>query len=142
MANSWKISRYEKRLRLGITTPINKLLVPNKKVRDPAFRRVVTQIYDYRCAATGTRLILANGEALVEGAHILPFSESGDDDRRNGLPLIPNMHWAMGTHLIAPRPDYKWHVSKTLDEHIPDNAMLRELRGKPLLPPSELRMTP
>ena len=88
MAISCEISRYEKRLRLGITTPSNELVLPDKKVRDPAFRRVVTQLYDYRCAATGIRLILVTGQALVEAAHILPFSESGDDDPRNGLPWL------------------------------------------------------
>jgi putative restriction endonuclease len=142
MAISCEISRYEKRLRLGITTPNNELVLPDKKVRDPAFRRVVTQLYDYRCAATGIRLILVTGQALVEAAHILPFSESGDDDPRNGLPLTPNMHWAMDKHLIAPGPDYKWHVSNTLDDRMSDNAMLRELRGKPLSPPSEFLMRP
>jgi putative restriction endonuclease len=53
-------------------------------VRDPAFRRVVTELYDYRCAATGLRVILPARDAMVEAAHIHPFSEAGDDDPRNG----------------------------------------------------------
>ena len=141
MANSSEVSRYEKKLRQGATTLSNELQVPTY-VRSSAFRRVVTEIYDYRCAATGIRLILPNGEALVEAAHIHPFSEAGDDDPRNGLSLTPNMHWAMDKNLIAPGPDFKWHVSKTLDERIPDYAMFTELRGKPLFCPTESRMTP
>ena len=141
MAKSAEISRYEKKLRIGPTTLKTDPIAPSY-VRSPAFRRVVTQIYDYRCAATGVRLILPNGEALVEAAHIHPFSEAGDDDPRNGLSLTPNMHWAMDKNLIAPGPDFKWHVSKTLDDRIPDYAMLTDLRGRPVICPNELRMTP
>jgi putative restriction endonuclease len=111
-------------------------------VRDPAFRRVVTQLYDYRCAATGVRLILADGTALVEAAHIHPFSEAQDDDPRNGLALTPNMHWALDHDLIAPGPDFKWHVSPWLDRRVPDFAMLVDLRDKALILPAEARMYP
>jgi putative restriction endonuclease len=111
-------------------------------VRGPAFRRVVTEVYDYRCAATGLRLVLPDGTAMVEAAHIHPFSECGDDDPRNGLALTPDMHWAMDRNLIAPGSDYRWHVSKQLDGRIPDYKMLTELDGKSLFLPREQRMYP
>jgi putative restriction endonuclease len=56
-------SVYERKLRegvLGATEPR-----PPGYVRDPAFRRLVTEIYDYRCAATGLRVLLSTGEAMV-----------------------------------------------------------------------------
>jgi len=111
-------------------------------VRDPAFRRLVTEIYDYRCAATGVRFLLPGGTALVEAAHIHPFFESRDDDPRNGIALTPDTHWAMDQNLIAPGSDYLWHVSKTLDERIPDHQFLVRLKGKPLILPSEKRWYP
>jgi putative restriction endonuclease len=141
VASSSEISRYEKTLRDGLTLVVAEPSPP-AYVRDPAFRRVVTQLYDYRCAATGVRFLLPGGEAMVEAAHIHPFHEAGDDDPRNGLALNPNMHWALDKNLIAPGPDLKWHVSTTLDARIPDFAMLLELRGKPLFLPSEIRMSP
>ena len=49
--------------------------LPSKPVRDAAFRRVIIQIYDYRCCATGTRLVLPEGGAMVQAAHIHPFCE-------------------------------------------------------------------
>lgn len=135
-----QISRYERRLRQpdpDVATEPD----PPEYVRSPAFRRVVTEIYDYRCAATGLRLLL-NDMAMVEAAHIRPFSDSGDDDPRNGLALTPDMHWAMDAFLIAPGPDYKWHVTSQLDSRIPDHKIITSLDGKPLFLPREQKMYP
>jgi putative restriction endonuclease len=98
-------------------------------------------MYDYRCAATGLRLLL-NDIAMVEAAHIRPFSDSGDDDPRNGLALTPDMHWAMDAFLISPGPDYMWHVTRQLDTRIPDHKILTDLDGKALFLPREQRMYP
>lgn len=139
MKRSAEISRYERTLRTG--SVVAKSTLP-KYVRDPAFRRVVIRAYDFRCTATGIRIVTPAGEALVEAAHIHPFSEAADDDPRNGLALSRDMHWAMDRNLIAPGPDLKWHVSKDLDSRIPDFRDLCSLDGKPLLPPTETRFTP
>ena len=142
VARSSEISRYEYQLRNNAVAVRAREAAPPAYVRDPAFRRVVTQLYDYRCAATGVRFVLPNGEAMVEAAHIHPFHEAGDDDPRNGLALTPNIHWAMDRNLIAPGPDRKWHVSTVLDARVPDYAMLLELEGKPMFLPMESRMCP
>jgi putative restriction endonuclease len=134
------ISKYERRLRELGASSTSEPDLPDF-VRSPAFRRIVTEIYDYRCAATGLRLLL-NGVAMVEAAHINPFSSSGDDDPRNGLALTPDMHWAMDAFLIAPGPDYKWHVTRQLDSRIPDHRIITDLAGKPLFLPREQRMYP
>ncbi|MDO8329577.1 MAG: HNH endonuclease [Fluviicoccus sp.] len=136
-----QISRYEQAIR-GLTLDAPAVREMPAAVRDPAFRRVVTEKYDYRCAATGLRLLLSDGTAMVEAAHIHPFSESADDDPRNGLALTPDMHWAMDKYLIAPGPDFKWHVSSLLDDRIPDNRLLTDLKGKALFLPAEMRFYP
>lgn len=141
-AQSAASSRYEYSLRHAAEPP-KASEPPPAWVRDPAFRRVVTEAYDWRCAATGLRLLLKEtGESLVEAAHLIPFSESGDDDPCNGLALTPNMHWAMDKHLIAPGEDFKWHVSPLLDRRISDNQPLLNLDGQALLKPTELRFIP
>lgn len=140
MGTSTEISRYEKQIRSG-TGSLKAQTLP-EYVRSPAFRRVVTQLYDYRCAATGLRFLLSTGEAMVEAAHIHPFHEAGDDDPCNGLALTPNMHWAMDRNLIAPGPDLKWHVSSLVDARIPDNAVFADLKNKPLILPADRRMIP
>ncbi len=136
---SSQISRYEHGLRLGHVAAERPAPA---YVRNPAFRRVVAQSYDYRCAATGVRILLPTGEAMVEAAHIHPFSASGDDDPRNGIALTPNMHWAFDHNLIAPSPDFCWRVSDQLDARIPDCRELRDLDGKRLFLPSEPRLYP
>lgn len=136
-----EVSRYEHRLRVGpaLVLPAQP---PPAHVRDPAFRRVVTQLYDYRCAATGLRIVLPDGTAMVEAAHIHPFSEAQDDDPRNGLALTPDMHWAMDQDLIAPGPDFKWHVSPRLDPRVPDYKVLLDLNRQRVFLPNEARMYP
>lgn len=137
-----QVSRYERELRAGMGPTSAREIPPPAYVRDPAFRRVVTQVYDYRCAATGVRILLRSGEAMVEAAHIHPFCEAGDDDPRNGLALSPDMHWAMDRNLIAPGPDFRWRVSELLDRRIPDFRSLCDLNGRELLLPAEPRMYP
>lgn len=78
----------------------------------------------------------------MEAAHIVPFSESGDDDPCNGLALAPNLHWAFDKNLIALDEDLKWHVSPVLDDRYPDFAPLVQLHGKRLIGPVERRFTP
>jgi putative restriction endonuclease len=140
-ALSSQSSLYERRLRSGDTPAVTEQSPP-EYVRSPAFRRFVTEVYDYRCAATGVRILLPTGEAMVEAAHIHPFAEAGDDDPRNGLALTPDMHWAMDRFLIAPGPDLRWHVSEALDDRVPDYDKFVALRGRILILPPEKRYAP
>ena len=132
------IDRYEKVLRER--SDDKALLVterPPEPIRCAAFRRVVNENYDYRCAATGWRIILPDSRAMVEAAHLIPFAETFDDDPCNGVALSPSFHWALDAHVIAPGPDYVWHVSDALDERIADNRPLLELRGQKLILPKK-----
>lgn len=128
------VSQYERSLRLP-DAAIATEPPPPPYVRSAAFRGVVIELYDYRCAATGQRVLLDGGEAMVEAAHIHPFSLSGDDDPRNGVALTPDMHWAMDRNLIAPGPDLCWHVSRSLDDRVPDLQRLVALQGRRMLLP-------
>ena len=141
VAQCTEISRYEMGIRTGAATAIAES-TPPAYVRNPAFRRVVIQIYDYRCAATGVRFLSPDGEAMVEAAHIHPFAAAGDDDPRNGLALTPDMHWAMDHNLIAPGPDRLWHVSPSLDSRVPEHQKFFELDQRKLIGPTDRRMFP
>ena len=115
---------------------------PPEPVRSAAFRRVVSEMYDYRCAASGWRIILPDSRAMVEAAHLIPFAETCDDDPRNGIALVPSFHWALDARVIAPGPDHVWHVSKALDDRIADNKPLLELRGQALMLPKDKLLWP
>jgi putative restriction endonuclease len=112
------------------------------KVRTSGFRRTVVEAYDFRCAASGWRIVLPDGQVMVEAAHLIPFSVSGDDDPRNGISLTPTYHWALDNNLIAPGPDFRWHVSKLLDPRLRDNLALLDLDGKDILLPRNTKYRP
>jgi putative restriction endonuclease len=103
--------------------------------RDAAFRKLVIDVYDYRCAACGLRLHI-DTIVLVEAAHLIPWSESHDDNPRNGMALCRNHHYAMDRHLIAPTPDKVWKVSKRLDRRLEGQKDLIELNGEDIILPS------
>jgi putative restriction endonuclease len=142
-----RVSDYERQLRSQINSHATLVQIESKDlpvtaVRDPAFRRVVVQAYDYRCSATGLRILLPDGSVMVEAAHLVPFSESRNDNPRNGMALTPNMHWALDRNLIAPTPDFKWKVSTQLDDRVPDFQELTRLEGKPLFLPADRSLWP
>lgn len=135
--------RYEAALRHGAaSTVLDAQEPPPEPVRSAAFRRIVSETYDYRCAASGWRIILPDSRFMVEAAHLIPFAESHDDDPRNGIALAPSFHWALDAHAIAPGPDYLWHVSRVLDERVADNQPLLALAGKSLMLPKEKAFWP
>ncbi|WP_252108367.1 MULTISPECIES: HNH endonuclease [unclassified Halomonas] len=105
--------------------------------RSAAFRTLVLEAYDYRCAASRLRYITPDYRYLTEAAHLIPFAVSQDDRPVNGLALTRDLHWAMDHHLIAPGPDLKWHVSKRIDRLVDDNRWLYCLDGQPLVVPRE-----
>jgi len=135
---------YEKKLRdaveLGVAEEPNVLY--KKTARSVVFRRIVIEAYDYRCAASGKRIILTNDIVMVEAAHLIPFSKNQNDDPRNGMALTPDFHWALDKNIIAPGPDYKWHVSKHIDNRIADNKPLSDLNGRKVILPKDKRYWP
>lgn len=84
-------------------------------VRDSAFRRLVCNAWDYRCAACGMGLRV-DAFSVVEACHLIPWSETHNDHPSNGISLCRNHHWAMDNLLIAPTKELTWKVSKKLDE--------------------------
>lgn len=151
------IARYfpEKRDQLAAVaaTPA---LVPEPEVlkeemppgRDGAFRRTILEVYDYRCAACGVRVLLDQIVSLVEAAHLIPFNVSRNDKPTNGIALCPNHHWAMDRHLIAPVPHSKklagvWRVNESrLDDRIEGQRDLVAIAGKSVIPPGEEKFYP
>jgi putative restriction endonuclease len=85
---------------------------------------------------------LPDGSVMVEAAHLIPFSESCDNDPRNGIALVPSFHWALDRNILSPGPDLKWHVSKILDKRNRDYHELLELDKKPIILPMDRKYYP
>ncbi len=120
---------YELKLREGTPPPYT----INQRVGQAAFRNVVLQAYDYRCAATGWRLIVPGAWGLIDAAHLIPYAETRNNDPCNGMALTPTFHRALDQNLIAPGTDLKWHVSRIVESRIPDNGPLVELDKKDVI---------
>jgi len=84
----------------------------NQKIRDQGFRKVITQLYDHRCALCGIRMITPEGHTIVEAAHIKPWHKSYDDRPTNGLALCRLCHWSFDEGLMSVSSNYKVLVSK------------------------------
>ena len=133
--------RYELQLRRN--EPAGELCnLPNKDTRSTSFRRVVLDAYDYRCSATGWRIVLPSVK-LIEAAHLIPWSESKDDSVQNGMALTPTFHRAMDANLIAPSTKGVWEISDVFkDSRIKDFDHFRELEGKRVILPNKLGNRP
>lgn len=109
--------------------------------RSMAFSRTIREVYDYRCAACGLRLNL-NGFYIIDAAHLIPFSESHDDDPGNGIALCKNHHWAMDKFLLVPGLDKCWHVSSQLDDRIEGCREIINLDKRKILLPFKEKYHP
>lgn len=112
--------------------------------RSAAFRKVVVEIYDFQCAACGLRVrIPPESLTFVDAAHLIPFSETGNDHPSNGIALCKNHHWALDRNLIAPGEDLRWHVSpRIIPNRSTGEAALAQLEGARLLPVHDKRFQP
>jgi putative restriction endonuclease len=132
----------------GVVEPTSALCEAMPPGRDGAFRRIILEVYDYRCAACGVRVLLDQSVSLVEAAHLIPFNVSWNDKPTNGMALCPNHHWAMDRYLIAPVPHGKkragiWRVNEDrLDDRIEGQRDLVAIAGKSVIPPGEEKFYP
>ena len=102
----------------------------DRAVRDAAFRKLVCEAYDDRCAVTRLRIINGGGRSEVQAAHIQPVEAKGPDLVQNGLALSATAHWLFDRHLITIDPDHRLVVAH--------NRVPSELRE--LLEPSVTRI--
>jgi len=135
-----RIAAYQRKLDEGREMPESES-VP-EFVRETAFSRIVRRAYDYRCAACGLRVVMEEGQSIVEAARLIPYAVSRDDDPRNGIALCKNHYWAMERNLIAPGPDRLWHVLRSSEDRLQGQRELIPLDGQKLLLPRERRYHP
>ena len=109
----------------------------NQKIRDQGFRKVITTLYDHRCALCGIRMITPEGHTIVEAAHIKPWRESYDDHPTNGLALCRLCHWSFDEGLMSVSKNYEVLVSKRVrtDRNMPGHMMT--LADRPIFKPED-----
>jgi putative restriction endonuclease len=111
-------------------------------VRDAAFRKIVVSTYNYRCAFCSLQILDSLGQNIVDGSHIMPFSQFYDDRIDNGLSLCKNHHWAFDRGWFAIADDYTLLISSDLREESPHARPMREFNGDRIILPAQARYYP
>jgi len=93
-----------------------------------AFRVLVTEAYERRCAITGERTL-----PVLEAAHIKPYAESGPHFVSNGLLLRSDLHILFDEGYVTVNEDLRVEVSERIREQYENGREYYQYRGKPLL---------
>ena len=93
-----------------------------------AFRVLVTDAYQRRCAITGERTL-----PVLEAAHILPFAKSGPNLVSNGLLLRSDLHTLFDQGYLTVDEDRRVEVSKRIKEEFENGREYYKLDGHRLL---------
>ena len=111
-------------------------------IRTAGFRQAIMGTYNYTCAVCQLYILTLDGESVTEAAHIIPFSESYNDDVRNGISLCQLHHWTFDKGLISLDRNYEVIVSELMLERGPTEWLLTTLRGKSILLPEHNEFYP
>jgi putative restriction endonuclease len=88
----------------------NPILV-HPRLGQGAFRLLVTDAYERRCAVTGERTL-----PVLDAAHIRPFAAAGPHDLRNGLLLRKDLHALFDAGYVTVTPSLELRVSRRIRE--------------------------
>jgi len=92
-----------------------------------AFRVLVTEAYDRRCAITGERTL-----PVLEAAHIKPYSATGPHLVANGLLLRSDFHILFDDGYVTVTEDLRIQVSGKIKEKFENGREYYQYRGKQL----------
>jgi putative restriction endonuclease len=106
--------------------------------REARFRLNIVAAYNYTCALTRHRLITIDAGSIVDAAHIHQFSDSRNNNPRNGLALSKNAHWLFDNGLWSLMDDYTVLIARdAFSEDSPDQRALRAYQGQTIHLPGD-----
>jgi putative restriction endonuclease len=97
------------------------------RIGQGAFRVLVTEAYDRRCAVTGERTLPA-----LEASHIKPFACNGPNMTGNGLLLRKDIHALFDSGYLTITEDYHIEVSRKIKEEYGNGRDYYALHGNAL----------
>jgi len=89
-----------------------------------AFRILVTDTYERRCAVTHEKALPA-----LEAAHIRPVAQEGKHRIDNGLLLRSDIHRLFDSGYVTITPDYKFRASRKLKDDFHNGEEYLRLNG-------------
>jgi putative restriction endonuclease len=102
-----------------------------------AFRVLVTDIYQRRCAVTQERTLPA-----LEAAHIRPYGDGGSHDAHNGLLLRRDLHSLFDAGYVTVTPDLHFEVSRRIKEEYENGRHYYALHGQAISLPKRAEQRP
>ncbi len=93
-----------------------------------AFRVVVTEAYNRRCAISGEKTL-----PVLEAAHIKPYSQEGPHETNNGLLLRKDIHTLFDRGYITVDDKYRIHISNRIKEDYGNGKIYYALHGNKLV---------
>lgn len=113
-------------------------------LRDVAFRKELLSLYDHQCAFCRLKIISSDGQTIVDGAHIKPFSEFRDNRLNNGLSLCKNHHWAFDHGWFGISPAYEIVVppERLFEVPVIGSKPIRDFQGQSILMPNQSGFLP
>jgi len=93
-----------------------------------AFRILVTDAYQRRCAITGEKTL-----PVLEAAHIKPYGQDGPHSISNGILLKSDFHTLFDDGYLTITTDYKTEVSQRLHNDYGNGKDYYRYHGQPLL---------
>ena len=102
-----------------------------------AFRILVTDTYNRRCAVTGERTLPA-----LDAAHIKPFAAGGEHETSNGILLRRDIHSLFDSGYVTVTPELKFEVSRRIKEEFENGRHYYALHGSDLSLPDDPKKRP
>lgn len=94
-----------------------------------AFRLIVTDAYQRRCAVTRERTLPA-----LEAAHIRPFADGGPHEPSNGLLLRRDIHSLFDAGYVTVTPALQFRVSRKIKEEFENGRDYYAMDGQMIAP--------
>jgi putative restriction endonuclease len=97
------------------------------RIGQGAFRLMVTNAYDRRCAVTGEGLV-----TVLDAAHIQDFSQQGPNLESNGLLLRKDIHKLFDEGIMTITPSHHIEISNEIRHQYEHSSEYIKFHGQPL----------
>jgi putative restriction endonuclease len=102
-----------------------------------AFRVLVTDSYERKCAVTGEKTLPA-----LDAAHIRPYAEGGAHEASNGLLFRRDIHSLFDAGYVTVTPDHRFEVSRRIKDEFDNGRDYYALHGGRVRAPLDARRGP
>jgi putative restriction endonuclease len=131
LASHPDLEEMEEAVRFGEPVPVR------RRLGQGAFRVLVTDTYERRCAVTQERVL-----PVLEAAHIKPVAAGGAHRIENGLLLRSDVHTLFDRGYVTVSPDHRIHVSRRLREDFQNGEHYLRFEGGEIWVPKSPRDRP